>query len=282
MDKSILRFKVHRSVALAGPYIYDNVVLKCKEPFEILDKYKPYIKILTELLEKEKIKIIDINDIILSTIKYEQYRLSNFPEKIRKYMIRSCFNVKIMDSIFTNLYKNFKNIIKEISEDRINNMCSVKITIEEEKRIIINNTETDSSLQYILLQTKSYSRPTCHLMLLIKSNEVWNLFDPNGSHLYYSNIMNSEEYQEIINKTVGENVNMLFHKTLNNTSELNWFSFDKGLCGVWCILLLHMLYLCPDKKVIEVIDFFTSMDAFTRAITIYSYCCGIFHIVDQL
>jgi hypothetical protein len=121
---------------------------------------------LTELLEKEKIKIIDINDIILSTIKYEQYRLSNFPEKIRKYMIRSCFNVKIMDSIFTNLYKNFKNIIKEISEDRINNMCSVKITVEEEKRIIINNTETDSSLQYILLQTKSYSRPTCHLMLL--------------------------------------------------------------------------------------------------------------------
>jgi hypothetical protein len=124
--------------------------------------------------------------------------------------------------------------------------------------------------------------PVNFKLAIIKSNEVWNLFDPNGSHLYYSNIMNSEEYQEIINKTVGENVNILFHKNLNNTSELNWFSFDKGLCGVWCILLLHMLYLCPDKKVIEVIDFFTSMDAFTRAITIYSYCCGIFHIPQQL
>lgn len=278
MDKSIFRFIVHRCVALAGAYVYDNVVLKCTESSEILDKYKPYIKKLTGLLEKEKIKIIDIDDVILSTIKYEQYRLSKFPGKIRKYMIRSCFNEKIMQSILTKLYQNCGYIFKRIIEDCTYNISVAKITAEE-KKITIN--KADLSSPYILLLTKSSSRPNGHLMLLIKSNDVWNLFDPNGNHLYYSNIMSPKKYKEIIDKTIGANVNLLFHKNLNNTSELNWFSFDKGLCGAWCILLIHMLYLSPDKTIIEAIDFFTSMDKFTQAITIYSYCCGISHIVDK-
>lgn len=286
MDESIFRFIVHRCVALAGAYIYDNIVLKYAESSEILDKYKPYIKNLTELLKKEKIKIIDINDVILTTIKYEQYRLSKFPRKIRKYMIRSCFNEKIMDSILTKLYQNCEYIFRRIVEDyayNISEYCPYNISVAkitaEEKKITIN--KPTSSASYILLLTKSSSRPNCHLMLLIKSDGVWNLFDPNGNHLYYSDIISPKKYKEIIDKTIGTNVNLLFHKNLNNTSELNWFSFDKGLCGAWCILLIHMLYLSPDKTIIEAIDFFTSMDKFTRAITIYSYCCGISHIVDK-
>jgi len=273
------RYLVHRCVELAGAYVYDNLVLKNMDDLKILEKYKHCFKNLLALLEKNQIKVIDLNRIVINVVKYSQFVLNKFPENIRKYMIRSHFNEKIHTSITINLQSNYLNVIRKLTDDTTYNIDMAKIEIHGKK---ITFTKPKQMMSYVPLIVRSSTKSSSHFMILIKSKDVWNLFDPNGNHSYYSDILTPKQYQKLINRAFSVDVNLLFHNPLNNTPQLNWFSYDKGLCGAWCILLVHIIHLNPDKYINELIDFLLGADMFTRGMIIYSYCCGIYPIIDKI